>query len=177
MAQHTVVAQTSQNNGPIPHQNTLAVQQRASPHSQQIQQQVKKVVVQPNNANDMDDLEESITAAILTKHTVNENMNTPQQYNTPPPPLRQNHTGTLVAQQHQQLNFTPQPSYQQQQVSYEQTHLQQHPQSISQLLMEPDSLEEERQVVTLTNGQRITLAEFKRMQQPPRTSTAQQQSR
>ncbi|RVE49476.1 hypothetical protein evm_005907 [Chilo suppressalis] len=173
LAQHAV-AQTSQNNGPMPQQNTLAVQQRASPHPQQVQQQVKKVVVQPNNANDMDDLEESITAAILTKHTVNENMNSPQQFHTPPPPLRQSHPGTPVPQQHQQLTFSSQQNYQQQQVAYDQSHIQQHPQTLSQLLMEPDSLEEERQVVTLTNGQRITLAEYKRMQQPARTAVQQQ---
>ncbi|CAH0749698.1 unnamed protein product [Diatraea saccharalis] len=172
LAQHTV-AQTSQNNGPLTQQNTLTVQQRASPHPQQVQQQVKKVIVQPNNANDMDDLEESITAAILTKHTVNENINPPQQFHTPPP-MRPNHSGTPVPQQHQQIAFSSQQNYQQQQVAYEQPHLQQHPQALSQLLMESDSLEEERQVVTLTNGQRITLAELKRMQQPARTTVQQQ---
>ncbi|XP_063820895.1 uncharacterized protein LOC135071072 isoform X2 [Ostrinia nubilalis] len=168
IAQQSVMQ--AQNNGPMPQQNATAVQQRSSPHPQQ----VKKVVVQPNNANDMDDLEESITAAILTKHSVNENMGSPQQFHTPPPPMRQNHNPGTVSQQHQQMTYAPQHGYQQQ-VTYEQPHLQQHPQTLSQMLLEPDSLEEERQLVTLSNGQRITLAEFKRMQQPPRTPTQQQQ--
>lgn len=136
-------------------------------------QQVKKVVVQPNNASELDDLEESITAAIVQKHPVNDSINPPQQFHTPPPAIRQNISG-VVAQQHQQLNFTPQQGYQQQ-VAFEQPHLQQNPQTLSQLLMEPDSLEEERQLLTFSNGQRITVAEYKRMQQqPPRTSGLQQ---
>ena len=175
MPQHSVV-QANQNNGPLPQQNTLTnIQQRSSPHPQQVQQQVKKVVVQPNNANDMDDLEESITAAILTKHSVTENMTpSPQQFHTPPPTMRPNHVAGNVAQQHQQLNFNSQHSFQPQQLSYEQPHVQQHPQTLTQLLMDPD-MEEERQVLTLTNGQRITLADYKRLQLPPRTPIQQQQ--
>lgn len=176
MSQHTVV-QPNQN-GPLPQQNTLStIPQRASPHPQQMQQ-VKKVAVQPNNASDMDDLEESITAAILTKHSVNENMNpSPQQFHTPPPAMRPNHVAGNVAQQHQQLTFNSQHGYQLQQLEYEQPHVQQHPQTLTQLLMEPDSFEEERQVLTLNNGQRITLAEYKRLQLPPRTPIQQQQAR
>ncbi|KAL4706533.1 hypothetical protein ACJJTC_015731 [Scirpophaga incertulas] len=176
LTQHTVLTQASQNNGPVQQQNA-SVQQRASPHLQQVQQQqVKKVIVQPNNANDMDDLEESITAAILTKHTVNDNVNPPQQFQTPPPNMRQNHTSTPVAPQHQ-LNFSQQQNYQQPQVAYEQPHMQQHPQNRNQILMDSDSLEDERQLVTLTNGQRISLADLKRMQQPPRTVLQHHQSR
>lgn len=179
MAQHSTVP-ANQNNGPLPQQNTLTtIPQRSSPHPQQAQQQVKKVVVQPNNANDMDDLEESITAAILTKHSVTENMTpSPQQFHTPAPATRPNHVAGNVAQQHQQLNFNSQHSFQPQQLPYEQPHLQQqqqqHPQTLTQLLMDPD-MEEERQVLTLNNGQRITLADYKRMQQPPRTPIQQQQ--
>lgn len=168
MAQHTVV-QTNQNNGPLPQQNALTtIPQRSSPHPQQVQQ-VKKVVVQPNNASDMDDLEESITAAILTKHSVNENMNqSPQQFHAAPPVMRPNHVAGNVAQPHQQINFNSQHQFPQQ--IYDQ-HTQ-HPQTLTQLLMEPD-MEEERQVLTLTNGQRITLADYKRMQQPPRANIQQ----
>lgn len=168
MAQHTVV-QTNQNNGPLPQQNALTtIPQRSSPHPQQVQQ-VKKVVVQPNNASDMDDLEESITAAILTKHSVNENMNqSPQQFHAAPPVMRPNHVAGNVAQPHQQINFNSQHQFPQQ--IYDQHS--QHPQTLTQLLMEPD-MEEERQVLTLTNGQRITLADYKRMQQPPRANIQQ----
>lgn len=177
MPQHSVV-QANQNNGPLPQQNTLTnVQQRSSPHPQQMQQQVKKVVVQPNNANDMDDLEDSITAAVLTKHSLTENMTpSPQQFHTPPPAMRPNHVAGNVAQQHQQLNFNSQHGFQPQQLSYEQPHVQQHPQTLTQLLLDPD-MEEERQVLTLTNGQRITLADYKRLQLPPRTPIQQQQVR
>lgn len=174
MAQHSVVT-ANQSNGPLPQHNTVTIPQRSSPHPQQVQQQVKKVVVQPNNANDMDDLEESITAAILTKHTVNENMNqSPQQFHTPPAAMRPNQVAGNVAQQHPQLSFNSQHGFQSQQLSFEQPHVQQHPQTLTQLLMDPD-MEEERQVLTLTNGQRITLADYKRMQQPPRTPIQQQQ--
>lgn len=121
----------------------------------------------------MDDLEDSITAAILTKHpVVNENLNPPQQFHTPPPTMRQNLPTSSMPQQ--QINYAPQQNYQQQ-VTFEQSHLQQQ-QTLTQLLMEPDSLDEERQVLTLSNGQRITLAEYKRMQQQqPRTPGQMQQ--
>lgn len=168
MAQHTVV-QTNQNNGPLPQQTTLNnPAQRASPHPQ-IQQQVKKVVVQPNNASDMDDLEDSITAAIVQKHPVNESVSSPQQFHTPPPQnVRQGLPGGSVPQQHQ-VPFSPQ-HFQQQQTAFDTSHLHQHPSTtLSNLLMDSDSLEEERHVVTLTTGQRITLAEYKRLHQPARS--------
>lgn len=160
------LVQTSQNNGPVPQPNSLAaLQQRASPHPQQIQPQ-KKVAVQPNNANnDMDDLEESITAAIVQKHPVNETVNASPQFHNPAQAMRPNHAAGPVAgpvaQQHQQLTFAPQ-----QQIVYEQPqhHLQQHPQPLTQLLLEPDP-GDENQILALSNGQRITLAEYKRMQQ------------
>lgn len=166
--QGQTLVQTTQNNGPMPQTNSLALQQRASPHPQQIQPQ-KKVVVQPNNANnDMDDLEESITAAIVQKHPVNETVNTSPQFHTPPQVMRPNHAAGPVAQQHQQLTFAPQQQgfQQQQQIVYEQPQhqLQQHPQTLSQLLMDPDP-GDENQILALSNGQRITLAEYKRMQQ------------
>lgn len=174
MPQHTVV-QTNQNNGPLPQNTLTTIPQRSSPHPQQVQQ-VKKVVVQPNNASDMDDLEESITAAILTKNPVNDNMNTPQQqFHSASPALRPNQS---VPQPHQQLTFNSQHGYQQQQMSYDQSHMQQHPQTLTQLLMDPDPMEEDRQVLTFPNGQKITLAEYKRtMQQSPRTPVQQQQTR
>ncbi|XP_047986051.1 LOW QUALITY PROTEIN: uncharacterized protein LOC125226181 [Leguminivora glycinivorella] len=145
MMQHNVVQQPTQN-GPM--QNTLTViPQRSSPHPQQ--QPSKKVIVQPNNANDMDDLEESITAAILTKHTVNEPV---PQYHSPSPQIRPQ------ASTHQQMNYSPQLGYQQQ-MSYEQ---QPH---AHQVLMDTDA-EDERQMLTLSTGQRMTLAEYKRIHQP-----------
>lgn len=165
--QTLVQSTVPQNNGPVPQPSSLtALQQRASPHPQQIQQQ-KKVVVQPNNANnDMDDLEESITAAIVQKHPVNETVNASPQFHNPAQALRPNHVAGPVAQ-HQQMAFAPQQQgFQQQQIVYEQPqhHLQQHPQTITQLLMEPDP-GDENQILALSNGQRITLAEYKRMQQ------------
>lgn len=145
MPQHTVV-QTNQNNGPLPPQNTLTnISQRSSPHPQQVQQ-VKKVVVQPNNASDMDDLEDSITAAILTKRSVSESLSPAPQY----PAGRGHFAGA---------HFPP----------YEP------PQTLSQLLM--DDADDERQLLTLTNGQRITLADYRRMQQPQRAAPVQQQVR
>ncbi|XP_063379205.1 uncharacterized protein LOC134666031 isoform X1 [Cydia fagiglandana] len=148
MMQHNVVQQPNQN-GPM--QNTLTViPQRSSPHQQQ-QQQSKKVIVQPNNANDMDDLEESITAAILTKHTVNEPA-IPQQYHSPSPQIRPQ------ASTHQQMNYSPQLGYQQQMAYEQQPHT-------HQVLMETDA-EDERQLLTLSTGQRMTLAEYKRIHQP-----------
>lgn len=166
--QGQTLVQTTQNNGPIPQPNSLAaLQQRASPHPQQIQQQ-KKVVVQPNNANnDMDDLEESITAAIVQKHPVNDTVNASPQFHNSPQAMRPNHTTGPVAQQHQQLSFAPQQQgFQQQQIVYEQQqhHLQQHQQTLTQLVMDPDP-GDENQILALSNGQRITLAEYKRMQQ------------
>ncbi|XP_026729265.1 uncharacterized protein LOC113494928 isoform X2 [Trichoplusia ni] len=148
MPQHTVV-QTNQNNGPLPPQNTLTnISQRSSPHPQQVQQ-VKKVVVQPNNASDMDDLEDSITAAILTKRSVSESLSpSPQQYAAPRGPFAGAHF----------------PAYEPP------------PPTLSQLLMEPDA-DDERQLLTLTNGQRITLADYRRMQQPQRAAPVQQQVR
>lgn len=121
----------------------------------------------------MDDLEESITAAIVQKtQPVAENMPAPpHQFHTPPPAMRPNHaTGS---QQHQQITYSAQ--HYQQQMNYEQPLMQQHPQTLTQLLLEPDSMEEERQIVTLHNGQRITLAEYKRLHQPVRTTAQQQQ--
>lgn len=174
LPQHTVVP-ASQNNGPLPQNTLTTIPQRSSPHPQHIQQS-KKVVVQPNNASDMDDLEESITAAILTKHSVTDNINaSPQQFHTPSPAMRPNQT---VPQSHQQISFNSQHGYQQQQINYEQPHIQQHPQTLTQLLMEGDSMEEDQQVLTLINGQRITLGEYKRtMQQPQRGPVQQQQQR
>ncbi|KAG7299477.1 hypothetical protein JYU34_016438 [Plutella xylostella] len=171
--QHTVVP--ANQNSPLP-QQTMAVQQRASP--QIPQQPVKKVVVQPNNANDMDDLEDSITAAILTKHTVNDNVSQqfqPQQ--TPPNSMRASHPGPSVPQ----INYTPQLQYQPQQVNYEQQQIQHQPPpqmqhtTLNQLLMEQDSLDDERRVLTFHNGQKITVAEYKRMQQSQRVMQSQQQ--
>lgn len=165
--QGQTLVQTTQNNGPIPQQNSLAaLQQRASPHPQQIQPQ-KKVVVQPNNANnDMDDLEESITAAIVQKHPINETVNASPQFHNPPQAMRPNHAAGPVTQQHQQLTFAPQQQGFQQQIVYEQPqhHLQQHPQTLTQLLMDPDP-GDDNQILALSNGQRITLAEYKRIQQ------------
>lgn len=118
----------------------------------------------------MDDLEESITAAILTKHTVNEpTMSVQQQFHSPSPSIRPQ---TSVAQ-HQQMAFSPQLAYQQQ-VPYDQ-HQQHQQQSLNQVLMDTDSLEDERQVLTLKNGQRITLAEYKRIHQPIRMPGQQPQ--
>lgn len=168
---HHNAVQPANPNPPLPQQNTLTViPQRSSPHPQQTQAQAKKVVVQPNNANDMDDLEESITAAILTKHTVNEpTMSVQQQFHSPSPSIRPQ---TSVAQ-HQQMAFSPQLAYQQQ-VPYDQ-HQQHQQQSLNQVLMDTDSLEDERQVLTLKNGQRITLAEYKRIHQPIRMPGQQPQ--
>ncbi|XP_014363724.2 uncharacterized protein LOC106715044 isoform X1 [Papilio machaon] len=166
MSQQNVVQ--NQSNGPLPQQSTMnGPTQRASPHPQ-IQQQVKKVAVQPNNANEMDDLEESITAAIVQKHPINENISSPQQFHTPPPQNRQNHTSTSVPQH--QLTFSPQHflNSQPQQQTFEQTQLQ-HSTTLSHLLMDTDNAEEERQVLTFANGQRITLAEYKRLHQPARS--------
>lgn len=161
MSQHNVGQ--NQTNGPLPQQTMNGPAQRASPHPQ-IQQQVKKVAVQPNNANEMDDLEESITAAIVQKHPINDN--SPQQFHTPPQ-NRQNHTSTSVPQH--QLTFSPQHFLNNQpQQTFEQTHLQ-HSTTLSHLLMETDNPEEERQVLTFANGQRITLAEYKRLHQPSRS--------
>lgn len=183
MSQHHPV-QTNLNNGPLtlPQQNNLnTTPHRTSPHPQQVQQ-VKKVAVQPNNSSDMDDLEESITAAIVQKNPVTENLNPPQQFQSPSP-LRQVHSGGLtpgphaagVSQQHQ-VNFSPQHSFQQQQTTFENTHMQQQPpQTISQLLMEPDNPEEERQFITLTNGQRMSVAEYRRMHSSRVLSQQQQQ--
>ncbi|KOB73015.1 Uncharacterized protein OBRU01_11422 [Operophtera brumata] len=142
MAQQQTSVPQSQN-GPMPQQN---VQQRASPHPQQVQQ-----VVAQTNAGDMDDLEESITAAIVQKHQPPPTDMTPQQFHSPSPAMRPNLPTTS-----QGLSFNTQHY---QQMTYEQ-HAQ-HPQTLTQLLMEPDP-DEERQVVTLNTGQRITLAEFKR---------------
>lgn len=169
--QHMVV-QANQGNGPVPQQSNInVIQQRASPHLQ-VQHPVKKVVVQPNNANDMDDLEESITAAIVQKAPA-ESVKSPQQFHTPPPNMRQNSTHTP---QHQ-MNFNPQHNFQQQQVGYDQSHIQQSPQTLTQLLMEPDSPEEERQLVTLQNGHRMTVADYKRMQKSSLNMNHQQQPR
>lgn len=161
MSQHHTV-QTNQN-GPLPQQTLNSTPQRASPHPQQVQQvqqQVKKVTVQPNNASEMD-LEESIKAVIVQKNPVTENQNPPQQFQTPPP-LRQNHTnltpGPSINQQHQ-MNFNPQHGFQQQ-MAFDHSHLQQPP----QLLMEPENPEEERQFIPLSNGQRMSLAEYRRIQ-------------
>lgn len=192
---HHNLVQTNQNNGPLPQQNTINTSARSSPHPQQVQQvqqvqqiqQVKKVVVQPNNANDMD-LEESITAAIVQKNPVTDTISIPEQFTVPPPQIiRQTHTPGLtpishnshntVVSQHQ-LNFNTQHNFQQQQqqVTYEHPQVvQQPPQTISQLLMEPDNPEEERQIITLSNGQRISIAEYKRMHQSSRVLTQQQQ--
>lgn len=179
MSQHHPV-QTNLNNGPLTlhQQNNLnTTSHRTSPHPQQVQQ-VKKVAVQPNNSSDMDDLEESITAAIVQKNPVTENLNPPQQFQSPSP-LRQVHSGGLtpgphaagVSQQHQ-VNFSPQHSFQQQQTTFENT---QPPQTISQLLMEPDNPEEERQFITLTNGQRMSVAEYRRIHSSRVLSQQQQQ--
>lgn len=147
---------------PQPQQNTLTVlSQRSSPGQSQ---QAKKVIVQSNNAGDMDDLEESITAAVLTKHTLNE---TAQQFQTPTPALRQ--TNPLP-----QFNFTTAHQYQQQ-VAFDQQQPQQH--NFNQLLMDTDSHEDDGHLLTLSNGQQITLAEYKRIHQTPHSNTQQQPSR
>ena len=182
LTQHHTV-QTNQN-GPLPQQNINSTQQRASPHPQ-VQQQVKKVTVQPNNANDMDDLEESIKAVIVQKNPVTDSQSQPQQFQSPPN-LRQNHTGLPTNQninQPHQINFNPQHGFQQQ-LSFEHSHLQQ-PQTISQLLLEPENPEEERQFISLPNGQRMSLAEYRRIhssrvltqQQHQQQQQQQQQSR
>lgn len=167
-----VQTQTNQNNGPLPQQNAL-LSQRSSPHPQQVQQPVKKVIVQPNNANDMDDLEESITAAIVQKHPVTDGVNIPQQFNTPPPNMRQNHVPGPAPQQHQQnLGYTQ--HYQQQPITYDQSHVPQHPQPLTQRMMDPmEDMDDERQVA-LYNGQRMVLTEYKRLQQTPRNIISQQ---
>nr|XP_032510951.1 uncharacterized protein LOC116765553 isoform X5 [Danaus plexippus plexippus] len=158
--QHLTV-QTNQN-GPLP--QTLNATQRASPHPQ-----VKKVVVQPNNANDMD-LEESITAAIVQKNPVNENVTTPQQFHTQPS-MRQNHNPGAHSVQH--INFSPQHGFQQQ-IAYEH-HMPQTPQSLNQLLLESENPDEGCQYVTLSNGQSMSVAEYKRMQHTSRTLIPHQQ--
>lgn len=111
----------------------------------------------------MDDLEESITAAIVQKHQPADGM-APQQFHSPSPAMRPNQPSTS-----QGLTFNSQHY---QQMSYE-PHVQ-HPQTLTQMLLDPDP-DEERQVVTLNTGQRITLAEYKRLQQTPRLQQQQQQ--
>lgn len=111
----------------------------------------------------MDDLEESITAAIVQKHQPADGM-APQQFHSPSPAMRPNHATTS-----QGLTF----STQHYQMTYDQQHIQ-HPQTLTQMLLDPDP-DDERQVVTLNTGQRITMADYKRLQQTPRTQQQQQQ--
>lgn len=151
---HTLTQQQQQQptqNGPPPQQNSL-------PSMRQPHQQAKKATVQPNNAtNDMDDLEESITAAVLTKHSLGDSM--PQYHTPPPPPPSQRPAAPTMV--YSSPHSYQQPVYEQQQIPRPQ--MSQHAPTVSQLLMEPESPDDERQILTLQDGQRITLAEYKRM--------------
>lgn len=137
IVQHNHIPQSS--NGQLPQSQLSLLTQRASP----AQQQIKKVVVQSNHtSNDMDDLEESITAAVL-----------PKPINEP-----QFHTAPSHRQNVAQFNFNS--PYQTQQVFDPQ---QQH---FNQIMVD-DNHEDKGQMVTLSNGQCMPLSEYKRLQHMP----------
>lgn len=157
----TQISQMQSQNGPLPQVNSLAGMQRASPRPP-APQIVKKVAVQPNNASELDDLEESITAATIPKQPVAEETQTYQAQT----PLRQNN------QVGGQMNFTQTHAmFSRQGQSFESPQSQQmQPMTVQsrmsqQMMMEQNSSEDDNQVVTLQNGARITLAEYKRLQQ------------
>ncbi|KAJ2946995.1 hypothetical protein O0L34_g16339 [Tuta absoluta] len=181
LQQHTMTQQVQ--NGPLQHNVLQQQQQRASPHAaaaaaahqaaQQQQQQVKKAAVLPNNASDMDDLEDSIQAAVLSKHSVNE-ASAPHPPQAPP----QFHSPQPLRNQQMFIQQQPQQAYEQQ--AGVQQHQPNIPQSVqvssgfqtgasqlTQLLLEEPSPDDERRLLTLANGHRITLAEYKRLNCSP----------